>query len=303
MLIDIIKKGSTDRQVLVRVIDSTDGTPETAVAYNTAGVDLWYRREGATKTSITEATLATVDAAHSDGGFIHVGDGYCRLDLPDAAFASGANFVDVGGTFTGMIVIGGRVKLVGVDLEDAVRGGMTALPNAAADAAGGLPISDAGGLDLDSKVGNLPSAAAGASGGLLISGSNSGTTTLGALTVTGATTLTGALTSTNASNDLRLGATERGLQRDKIIERTVIRGTAATGTLSTTQMTTTGMSPAMTAANQLAGQILMFDHDTTTAALRGQKTDITASSAAANPLLTFTALTTAPANGDTFTIG
>ncbi len=36
-----------------------------------------------------------------------------------------------------------------MDLDDAVRGGMTALPNAAADAAGGLPISDAGGLDLD----------------------------------------------------------------------------------------------------------------------------------------------------------
>lgn len=39
----------------------------------------------------------------------------------------------------------------------------------------------------------IANAAAGASGGLLISGSNSGTTTLGALTVTGATTLTGAV--------------------------------------------------------------------------------------------------------------
>lgn len=39
--------------------------------------------------------------------------------------------------------------------------------------------------------GAVPAAAAGASGGLLISGSNSGTTTLGALTVTGATTHTG----------------------------------------------------------------------------------------------------------------
>jgi hypothetical protein len=36
-----------------------------------------------------------------------------------------------------------------VDLDDSVRAGLTALPNAAADAAGGLPISDAGGLDLD----------------------------------------------------------------------------------------------------------------------------------------------------------
>jgi hypothetical protein len=37
---------------------------------------------------------------------------------------------------------------------DAVRAGLTALPNAAADAAGGLPISDAGGLDMDAKLAN-----------------------------------------------------------------------------------------------------------------------------------------------------
>jgi len=41
-----------------------------------------------------------------------------------------------------------------MDFDDAVRGGMTALPNAAADAAGGLPVSDAGELDLDTKLAN-----------------------------------------------------------------------------------------------------------------------------------------------------
>lgn len=138
MLLDIVKKGSTDRSVILRIVDSTDGTPETGVVYNTSGIDLWYRREGAAKTSITEATLSALTDAHSDGGFLHVGDGYYRLDLPDAAFATSANYVDVGGTVTGMVVIGGRVRLVNFDLEDAVRGGLTALPNAAAEAAGGL---------------------------------------------------------------------------------------------------------------------------------------------------------------------
>ena len=42
-----------------------------------------------------------------------------------------------------------------VDLDDSVRAGLTALPNAAADAAGGLPISDAGGLDLDAMNTNV----------------------------------------------------------------------------------------------------------------------------------------------------
>lgn len=151
-LFDIIKKGSTDRSVVVRIIDSGDGTPETGVVYNTSGIDLWYRREGEAKVQITEATLASLTTAHADGGFLHISDGAYRLDLPDAAYATGANYVDFGGTVTGMVVIGGRVKLVNYDPEDSVRMGMTSLPGAAPDAAGGLPISDAGGLDLDAKL-------------------------------------------------------------------------------------------------------------------------------------------------------
>lgn len=142
-------KGTTDYSVELKIIDSTDGTPETGVVFNTAGIDLWYRREGAASVDITEATLAALTTAHTDGGFLHINDGVYRLDLVDAALATGADFVYVGGTVTGMIVIGGRVKLTNVDMNDGVRAGMTALPNAAADAAGGLTISDAGGLDLD----------------------------------------------------------------------------------------------------------------------------------------------------------
>jgi hypothetical protein len=46
-------------------------------------------------------------------------------------------------------------RLVSRNDLDGVRLGLTALPNAAANAAGGLPISDAGGLDLDAKIGAL----------------------------------------------------------------------------------------------------------------------------------------------------
>jgi len=146
---DIVKKGSTDRSVPIYAFDNTTGLAKADLAYNSSGIALWYRREGAAQTAITEATLAALTTAHTDGGFLAVGDGEYRLDLPDAAFASGANYVDYGGTATGFTLVGGRVRLVNFDLEDAVRGGLTALPNAAADAAGGLPISDAGGLNLD----------------------------------------------------------------------------------------------------------------------------------------------------------
>ncbi|HYC00357.1 MAG TPA: hypothetical protein VEC57_14565 [Candidatus Limnocylindrales bacterium] len=142
MLHPAIKKGSTDRSVYLRIVDSTDGTPETGVVFNTSGVDLWYRRDGAAKVSITEATLSALTDAHSDGGFLHVGDGYYRLDLPDAAFATGSNSVLVGGTVTGMVVLGALVPLVDYDPQDTVRLGLTALPNAAAAASGGLPTVD-----------------------------------------------------------------------------------------------------------------------------------------------------------------
>lgn len=144
-----IKAGSTDISVVIRIIDSTDGTPEIGVVYNTSGIDLEYRREGAASTDITEASLAALTTAHTDGGFLHIGNGYYRLDLPDAAVAAGATGVLIHGTVTGMVVIGCYIQLVAYNPFDAVRLGLTALPNAAADAAGGLVISDAGGLDID----------------------------------------------------------------------------------------------------------------------------------------------------------
>ena len=116
-----IKKGSTDQSTVIRILDSTTFLPETAVEHNTAGIDLWYRREKEAKTSITEAALAALDSAHSDGGIEHIGDGYYRLDLPDAAVAagSGENSVQIGGTVTGMIVIGNEHALVDYDPYDA----------------------------------------------------------------------------------------------------------------------------------------------------------------------------------------
>ncbi len=133
-----ILKGSTDQSVVIRIVDSTDGTPENSVVFNTSGIDLWYRREGAARVSITEATLSALTDAHSDGGFLFIGDGYYRLDSPDAAFATGADGVLFGGTVTGMVVIGCYVPLQAINIQDGVRQGLTALPNAAAEAAGGL---------------------------------------------------------------------------------------------------------------------------------------------------------------------
>lgn len=99
---------------------------------------------------------------------------------------------------------------------------------------------------------------------------------------------------------------------DTIVASTLSTGAAAqleqnlnncmTGTASGTPTTTSMISDiAVTVDDQFKGRIITFDDDTTTAALRKQSTDITACTAASNTL-TFTALTTAPVSGDTFTV-
>lgn len=91
-----------------------------------------------------------------------------------------------------------------------------------------------------------------------------------------------------------LTAFKRAVQGDVI-------GTVGSGS-TTTSIVTSSVTPATSVADQLKGRIVIFADDTTTAALRGQATDITASSASATPTLTVTALTTAAASGDTFVV-
>jgi len=105
------KAASTDVSVVIRIVDSTDGSPETGVTSATPGLALEYRREGATSTAITETDLTNLNDAHSDGGMKHVANGYYRLDVPDAAVAAGATGCLVHGTVTGMVVIGSYINL------------------------------------------------------------------------------------------------------------------------------------------------------------------------------------------------
>ena len=119
----------------LRIVDSTDGTPETGVVFNTAGIDLQYRRTLAASTAITEATLAALTTAHTDGGFLHIGNGFYRLDLPDAAVATGVAECLVHGTVTGMVVIGCVIQLEGFVNSVYTRIGAPAGASASADIA------------------------------------------------------------------------------------------------------------------------------------------------------------------------
>lgn len=106
----------------------------------------------------TVTCYVTLDAGAQGLGSVgsgvctHEGNGY-HTYAPAQAETNGdlAAFTFIG---TGAVSATVQVFTTSLNPHDTVRGGMTSLPNAAADAAGGLPISDAGGLDLDTKLAN-----------------------------------------------------------------------------------------------------------------------------------------------------
>lgn len=143
-------KSATDQTIFIELVDSATGLPKTGIVYT--DVTGSYSRTRSARVAITMATLASASTAHADGGFILVDDtnqpGVYRVDVPDAAFATGASEVVCTFKATGCRTVSRSINLVNINNQIAY------VPNAAADAAGGLPISDAGGLDLDSKLAN-----------------------------------------------------------------------------------------------------------------------------------------------------
>ena len=106
--------GSIDQSVNVRILTEASGTPHTSVT--TSAVTLWYRREGGSVTSITPVALGAPSSVHEDGGFIHISDGYYRVDPPDAAWAIGSNGVMIGGGASGAVMVGAYVPLLNFDV-------------------------------------------------------------------------------------------------------------------------------------------------------------------------------------------
>ena len=137
---------------------ATDGTAKTGLVYSDMTITYTFN-DDTSDHDIIEATMTM--GTHVDGGFIEVdatnSPGLYQFGAPDAAIADG--HLEVTFSFAAINVVPYKktISLVDVDMRDSIRAGLIALPNAAADGAGGLPISDAGGLDLDAVlIGNVP---------------------------------------------------------------------------------------------------------------------------------------------------
>lgn len=323
---ELIKKSSANIVLYFTILDSTAFTPETGITVTT--LDMQYIRE-------LTAVVAKVDAIVGTGGLTtHVDNKIVEVDaasspglymacFPDAAFASGADKVTLVVTGTGFAPTVMDVQLVDFDPNDGVRLGVTALPNANADSAGGLPVSDAGGLDLDaldSNINDIETDTNEIQGKLPASfmmGSSDGadddgtlnniltdTAVIGAAGA-GLNDLGGMSTAMKAEVNVEVdgaldtalpGSPTTGSINDVLdIQRLgVVRGAAITGTLSATEMTTD-----LTEAtdNHYNGRVVVF----LSGVLLGQATVIT-DYTGATKLITMTALTEAPANTDTFII-
>jgi len=123
----IRNKGATSQSIYFEILDSTStsGGRKTGIAYNTSGLTAYYVRQGGSATSITLATLAAANSAYSSGGFKEVDatnmPGVYRLDIPDAALASGADSVIVTlKGVTGMVQVSKEIELTSLSLQVAL---------------------------------------------------------------------------------------------------------------------------------------------------------------------------------------
>lgn len=94
----LIEKGSTNISLAVRLYDATNGSPKNGLTI--AKLQIRYIRvEDGNDVTISNWTsltaLADLEAAHTDNYGYEIGEGYYRIDVPDAAFATGADFLSV----------------------------------------------------------------------------------------------------------------------------------------------------------------------------------------------------------------
>lgn len=146
----IVTAGATDVSVYFYIVgdasNASPGDPVTGLLFSDieTGGSASYMRQGAARTDF-ELVTQTAAGAHTDGGFVLVDDtnmpGVYRCDVPDAAFSTGVDQVVVQLVVASANDAAGApllIDITDVDLRDSVRAGMTSLPNAAAEAAGGL---------------------------------------------------------------------------------------------------------------------------------------------------------------------
>jgi hypothetical protein len=145
-----INNTSRTEYVFIQNSSVSTGAGLTGLVFNSAGLTADYCVERGARVNIPLVTQ-TATGAYSSGGFVAVDGtnmpGLYRFDIPNAVFATA-------GTDKAIVMLKGATNMAPVLLEyqivafnpdDAVRLGLTAIPNVAQGTTGSLPIGNAAG--------------------------------------------------------------------------------------------------------------------------------------------------------------
>lgn len=159
---EIVKRGATSNIMRVFLMDSTSttGAGKTGLTSASSGLIISTIADvEATATTYT-AAATNVETVTTLGTFAAPTAGKCRFREVDATNFPGVYEIHIADAryavanstqllvsiqCTGVAPVMSEIQLVAVDLLDSVRFGITALPNAAAGASGGLPTGNASG--------------------------------------------------------------------------------------------------------------------------------------------------------------
>lgn len=106
--------GATSKIVTLRAITISTGLPYTGGAFNTSGLVVKYTKDGSTPTTITTVTASA--GTWTSSGFVHRGQGVYEVGVPNAAFSSTVDGVEITADgITDVLFTQARVELVAVD--------------------------------------------------------------------------------------------------------------------------------------------------------------------------------------------
>ena len=129
-----MRKNTAGQKIGAQMVSATDGSDVTA---------------GTTTVYVTGDAGTQAAGSVGSGACTHEGNGYWTYAPAQAE--TDYNLIAFTFKNTSAVTATVQVETESYDVHDTVRLGLTSLPNAAADAAGGLVISDAGGLDADAQ--------------------------------------------------------------------------------------------------------------------------------------------------------
>ena len=147
----LVQLNNTSRSeyIFIQNSSSTTGAGLTGLTYLSAGLTAAHVVERGTASSIGLATLASASAAWSSAGFVEVDaalmPGVYRFDVPNVVFATADKSVVMLKGATNMAPVVLEYQIVGFNPDDAVRLGLTAIPNVAQGTTGAISTGNATG--------------------------------------------------------------------------------------------------------------------------------------------------------------